>query len=94
MTLLVTAFIEIPVFLMIVGRSENLCLILGKSRYQLLMAFLPISMVRSTIFKKRSVINNKLTKCLFPAKALSGNCGKFGKYHQCFFQLFFHTVVS
>ena len=41
-----TAIIEIPVFLMVVGRSDNLCLVLGKSRYQLLMAFLPISMVR------------------------------------------------
>ena len=50
MTLLVTAIIEIPVFLMIVGRDDNVCLVLGKSRYQLFMAFLPISMVRLKCF--------------------------------------------
>ena len=41
--LMVTLIIEIPVLLMISGGSDNLCSLIGRKRYQLLMAFLPLS---------------------------------------------------
>ena len=43
MALFVTLLIEIPVLLMIAGGSSRLCSLIGRSRYQLLMAFLPLS---------------------------------------------------
>jgi hypothetical protein len=41
--LIITIVIEIPVLLMISGGSGRLCALIGRSRYQLLMAFLPLS---------------------------------------------------
>ncbi len=43
LALLVTLIVEIPVLLMISGGSDNLCSLFGRKRYQLLMAFLPLS---------------------------------------------------
>lgn len=42
-TLIVTLIIEIPVLLMISGGSDRLCKEIGRTKYQLLMAFLPLS---------------------------------------------------
>jgi len=41
--LIVTVIIEIPVLLMISGGSSKLCALVGRRKYQLLMAFLPLS---------------------------------------------------
>lgn len=41
--LLVTLLFEIPVLLMISGGSSRLCALIGRSRYQLLIGFLPLS---------------------------------------------------
>jgi hypothetical protein len=46
-TLLVTMTVEIPVLLMILGGSHRLGQILGPERYQLWMAFLPLTMALS-----------------------------------------------
>jgi len=43
LTLIVTLIIEVPVFLMISGGTDRLCSLIGHDRYQLLMAFLPLS---------------------------------------------------
>ena len=42
-TLIVTLIIEIPVLLMISGGSDRLCKEVGRTKYQLIMAFLPLS---------------------------------------------------
>mmetsp|Transcript_13756 Transcript_13756/g.40238 ORF Transcript_13756/g.40238 Transcript_13756/m.40238 type:complete len:247 (+) Transcript_13756:2534-3274(+) len=41
--LLVTLVVEIPVLFMISGGSDRLCSLIGRRRYQLMMAFLPLS---------------------------------------------------
>jgi hypothetical protein len=41
--LTVTLIIEIPVLLMVSGGSDRLCMLIGRSKYQLLMGFLPLS---------------------------------------------------
>lgn len=41
--LLITLVIEIPVLFMITGGSDRLCKVIGRHRYQLLMAFLPLA---------------------------------------------------
>lgn len=41
--LFVTLLFEIPVLLMISGGSDQLCRLIGRTRYQLLMAFLPLT---------------------------------------------------
>jgi len=41
--LLVTMLLEIPVLLMITGGSDALCELIGRSRYQLLIGFLPLT---------------------------------------------------
>jgi Mg/Co/Ni transporter MgtE len=41
--LLVTMMLEIPVLLMITGGSDALCQLLGRSRYHLLLGFLPLT---------------------------------------------------
>ena len=41
--LIVTLLIELPVLFMISGGSDRLCALIGQKRYQLLMAFLPLS---------------------------------------------------
>ena len=41
--LLLTIVFEIPVLLMIAGGSDRLCELVGRTKYQLLLAFLPIS---------------------------------------------------
>uniref|UniRef100_A0A7R9VGZ5 SLC41A/MgtE integral membrane domain-containing protein n=1 Tax=Pseudictyota dubia TaxID=2749911 RepID=A0A7R9VGZ5_9STRA len=41
--LLVTLVVEIPVLFMISGGSDKLCSLIGRRRYQLMMAFLPLS---------------------------------------------------
>jgi Mg/Co/Ni transporter MgtE len=43
MVLLVTMILEIPVLLMITGGSDSLCELIGRSRYHLLLGFLPLS---------------------------------------------------
>ena len=40
---MVTLIIEIPVLLMISGGSAKLCALIGRNKYQLLIAFLPLS---------------------------------------------------
>jgi magnesium transporter len=40
---MVTLVIEIPVLLMVSGGSDRLCMLIGRSKYQLLMGFLPLS---------------------------------------------------
>jgi len=42
-TLMGTLILEIPVLLIISGGSDKLCALIGQNRYQLLMAFLPLS---------------------------------------------------
>jgi Mg/Co/Ni transporter MgtE len=41
--LTITLTLEIPVLFMISGGSDRLCIILGRSKYQLLLAFLPLT---------------------------------------------------
>lgn len=41
--LITTICLEIPVLLMIAGGSDRLCELVGRKKYQLLLAFLPIS---------------------------------------------------
>jgi len=41
--LFITLIIEIPVLFMITGGSDRLCKLIGRHRYQLLMAFLPLA---------------------------------------------------
>lgn len=41
--LLVTLIVEIPVLFMISGGSDRLCSLIGRRRYELMMAFLPLS---------------------------------------------------
>lgn len=43
LALTVTLIFEIPVLLMISGGSEALCQLVGRSRYQLLMGFIPLT---------------------------------------------------
>jgi Mg/Co/Ni transporter MgtE len=43
MALTVTLILEIPVLLMISGGSQSLCTLIGRSRYQLLVGFLPLT---------------------------------------------------
>mmetsp|Transcript_19137 Transcript_19137/g.27218 ORF Transcript_19137/g.27218 Transcript_19137/m.27218 type:complete len:293 (+) Transcript_19137:55-933(+) len=43
MALTVTLILEIPVLFMISGGSDRLCEVLGRSKYQLLLAFLPLT---------------------------------------------------
>lgn len=42
-SLIITIALEIPVLLMIAGGSDRLCELVGRKKYQLLLAFLPIS---------------------------------------------------
>jgi len=41
--LLLTMLLEVPVLLMITGGSDRLCALVGRSRYQLLVGFLPLT---------------------------------------------------
>lgn len=41
--LLLTMLLEVPVLLMITGGSDRLCALVGRSRYQLLIGFLPLT---------------------------------------------------
>lgn len=43
LALIVTLVLELPVLLMISGGSDALCQLIGRSRYQLLIGFLPLS---------------------------------------------------
>lgn len=43
MALALTLILEIPVLLMISGGSDELCLLIGRRRYQLLIGFLPLT---------------------------------------------------
>lgn len=43
MALLVTLLFEIPVLMMISGRSGALCQLIGRTRYQLMMGFIPLN---------------------------------------------------
>jgi hypothetical protein len=41
LALFVTLLVEIPVLFMVAGGSDRLCMLIGRRRYELLMAFLP-----------------------------------------------------
>lgn len=43
LALFVTLLVEIPVLFMVAGGSDRLCMLIGRRRYELLMAFLPLS---------------------------------------------------
>ncbi|ACI65628.1 predicted protein [Phaeodactylum tricornutum CCAP 1055/1] len=43
MALIVTLILEIPVLLMISGGSDNLCFLIGRRRYHLLVGFIPLT---------------------------------------------------
>lgn len=72
LALLVTLGIEIPVLLMVSGGSQRLCILVGQRRYELLMAFLPLSSaisgncgLQSSILTTRAVSHMHVTKDSF-----------------------------
>lgn len=67
--LIVTLVIEIPVLLMISGGSSQLCALIGRSKYQLLIAFLPLSSaisgncgLQASTFATRAITHLHVTK--------------------------------
>jgi len=72
--LIATLVIEIPVLLMISGGSDRLCGLIGRKRYQLMMAFLPLSSaisgncgLQASTLTTRAVSHDHVTKESFMA---------------------------
>ena len=64
--LMATLIVEIPVLLMISGGSDNLCSLIGRKRYQLLMAILPLSSaISGNCGKKFELVSFYLLSHLF-----------------------------
>jgi len=70
--LLVTLAVEIPVLLMIAGGSDQLCHLIGRRRYQLIMAFLPLCCAISgncglqcSTLATRGITHNHITHVTF-----------------------------
>jgi len=76
--LIVTLIVEIPVLLIISGGSNQLCGMIGRSRYQLLMAFLPLSSaisgncgLQASTLATRAVSHNQVRRDNYAAWLLS-----------------------
>ena len=72
LALFITLLVELPTLLMISGGSQQLCTLLGRSKYQLLMAFLPLTSaisgncgLQGSTLTTRAVSHSQVTKQTF-----------------------------